>query len=261
MQNQAELAPLSLPRPRNTRFWEIDALRGVAIVMMATFHLMWDFWYFRVLPDVVLWAGFWKYFQRTTATLFILLVGVSLTVSYRRAVQNGRPPHGLWRKLAWRGLRILGIGFALSLVVWTAGMGYVDFGVLHLIGLSIILAYPFLRLRWLNLALWALCFVAGGWVATVTVETRWLVWLGLTPAGYAPNDFFPMLPWFGVVLLGVFLGNTFYTGRGRLIPLPNWSGFGPVPALQFLGRHSLIIYLIHQPLLLAILFALGLVRF
>ena len=73
------------PRQAIQRFWEVDALRGVAIVMMVIFHLMWDLWAFHVLPDVVLWAGFWKYFQRTTATLFIMLVGVSLTLSYRRA--------------------------------------------------------------------------------------------------------------------------------------------------------------------------------
>ncbi|RIK33561.1 MAG: hypothetical protein DCC55_34725, partial [Chloroflexi bacterium] len=72
---------------------------------------------------------------------------------------------------------------------------------------------------------------------------------------------FPLIPWFGVVLLGVFLGNTFYGQQGRLVPLPDWPAAPPARLLQFLGRHSLTIYLIHQPLLVAILFALGLIRF
>lgn len=243
------------------RLWEIDALRGVAIVMMVIFHLMWDLWFFRILPGVVLYAGFWKYFQRTTAILFLLLVGVSLTVSYRRATGRADGNGQLWPKFLGRGLRTFGWGMVISLGVWLAGVGNVHFGILHLIGVSISLAYPLLTYRWLNLALWAIFFVAGGWLQTVRVEFPWLVWLGLQPVRYAPNDYFPLIPWFGVVLLGVFLGNTFYGQQGRLVPLPDWPAAPPARLLQFLGRHSLTIYLIHQPLLVAILFALGLIRF
>ena len=253
----------SIARPftRRARWWEIDALRGVAIIMMVIFHLMWDLWFFRILPDVVLWAGFWKYFQRTTATLFLLLVGVSLTVSYRRAGSATNNGASLWTKFFWRGLRIFGLGMVISLAVWAAGVGYVHFGILHLIGVSIILAYPFLPYRWLNLALWALLFIAGGWLQGIRVETTWLVWLGLEPVRYAAVDYFPLIPWFGVVLLGIFVGNTIYDDHGRRFLLPDWSDALPARSLQFLGRHSLLIYMIHQPLLLVILAALGLVKF
>jgi uncharacterized membrane protein len=254
-------APASSPPVALIRLWEIDALRGVAIIMMVIFHLMWDLWFFRILPGVVLYAGFWKYFQRTTAILFLLLVGVSLTVSYRRARERGGENKSLWPKFLVRGLRILGWGMVITLVVWVAGVGYIHFGILHLIGVSIILAYPLLAYRWLNLGLWAIFFVAGGRIQTVQVDFPWLIWLGLHPPGYAPADYFPLIPWLGVVLLGVFLGNTFYGQHGRLIPLPDWSGAPPIRLLQFLGRYSLTIYLIHQPILLAILFALGLIQF
>lgn len=260
-QIQSAPVPATSPRAAVTRLWEIDALRGVAIVMMVIFHLMWDLWFFRILPGVVLYAGFWKYFQRTTAILFLLLVGVSLTVSYRRALAQPGTGNQLWPKFLLRGLRIFGWGMVITLGVWVAGVGYVHFGILHLIGLSIILAYPLLAYRWLNLALWALFFVAGGWLQTVRVDFPWLVWLGLQPAHYAPNDYFPLIPWFGVVLLGIFLGNSFYGQQGRLISLPEWSGMPPIRLLQFLGRHSLTIYLIHQPILLAILAVLGLIQF
>lgn len=242
------------------RLWEVDSLRGVAIVMMVIFHLMWDLWFFRVLPNVVLWAGFWKYFQRTTASLFIVLVGVSLTISYNRALRKGEAGGALYRKFLLRGLRIFAWGVVFSIAAQVAGTGYVHFGVLHLIGFSIAAAYPFLRLRWVNLALWLLFVAIGGWVQDVRVDTVWLVWLGLEPQGYAPVDYFPIFPWFGVVLLGIFLGNLLYPAGQRRFSLPNLSELPPFNALEFLGRHSLFIYLIHQPLLIAILVLLGVAR-
>jgi uncharacterized membrane protein len=242
------------------RYWEIDSLRGVAIVMMVIYHLMWDLWYFGVLPDVVPYAGFWKYFQRATANLFLVLAGVSLAIMALRMAGPsgaGQVPFG---KFLGRGLRIFGWGLVVSLVVWAAGVGYIHFGVLHLIGFSIIAAYPFLRLRWTNLTLWALFNVAGYLLLPVRVSFPWLLWLGWTPADYYPNDYFPVIPWFGVVLLGLFLGNSLYTAQGRRLRLPEIGGWLPLAGLQWLGRHSLPIYLVHQPLLFALLALVGVIR-
>jgi uncharacterized membrane protein len=242
-------------KPRRARYWEIDTLRGVAIVMMVIFHLMWDLVVYRILPDVVLYEGFWKYFQRTTAITFITLVGVSLAVTAKR--QSGEMPPYHYYLL--RGLKIFAWGMIISLGIRLAGIGFVDFGVLHLIGFSVAAAYPFLRLKWANLLLWFLFQVAGYFLLAPTVEVRWLAWLGFLPPRYFPTDYFPIIPWFGVVLLGIFLGNLLYTPRGRTFPLPNLSEWLPFRGLQWLGRHSLVIYVIHQPLLFAILMALGLV--
>ena len=248
------------------RLWEVDSLRGVAIIMMVIFHLMWDLWAFGVLPDVILYAGFWKCFQRTTASLFIVLVGVSLTLSYHRALAT-RGPDGLYWKFLRRGAMIFGLGMVITLVlwllVWLAGLhiGHVEFGILHLIGFSIAFAYPFLRFKWVNLFLWMAFFVAGYYIQSVHVDATWWVWLGLTPVRYTPVDFFPVIPWFGVVLLGVFLGNTFYPGGYRGFVLPDLSRAYPVRLLDFLGRHSLLIYLIHQPILFALLAVLGIISF
>lgn len=254
-------APSSQTAPSRQRYWEIDTLRGVAIVMMVTFHLMWDFVAFRIMPDVVLYAGFWKYFQRTTAISFLLLVGVSLTISYRRARERQPAGERLFPKFFWRGLRIFGIGMGFTLFAWATGFGYVHFGILHLIGSAIILAYPLLTYRWLNLLWWAVLFAVGGTIRHTYLPHNWLDWLGFHTRFYAPLDYFPLIPWLGVILLGVAIGNTVYTPQGRILPLPDYSSWLPVYLLQWLGRHSLLIYVIHQPLLLAILFALGLARF
>lgn len=249
---------------QNRRFWEIDALRGVAISMMVIYHLMWDLYFFAVLPTIALQVGFWKYFQRTTASLFLTLVGVSLVVSNMRDRQANPGQHILFRKFLVRGARIFGWGMVISLIVRLAGIGNIDFGVLHLIGFAIIAAYPFLEWRWLNLLLWAAFYLAGKFLQPGMVHFPWLIWLGLEPPFYDYLDYFPVIPWFGVVLLGIGLGNLLYADNERRLRWPDWSGWLPMQWLQALGRRSLPIYLLHQPvlfaLLLALLFALGLVK-
>jgi uncharacterized membrane protein len=248
---------------RRARYWEIDALRGVAIVMMVIFHLMWDFVTYDILPNVVLYAGFWKYFQRTCANLFLTLVGVSLAVvTIQRMGDDLRslPP---FRPYLLRGLKIFGCGLLVTLVVWAARIGYVHFGVLHLIGFASIAAYPLLRQRGINLLLWAIFFLGGYFLLTQRFDFPWLLWLGLIPGpgnSYRPVDYFPVIPYFGVVLLGIFLGNSLYGPGGRRFLLPDIGQWLPIRALRWLGRHSLIIYLTHQLALFAILVALGLIR-
>lgn len=250
------------PATSGQRLWEIDMMRGVAIVMMVIFHLLWDFWAFRIMPDLILYAGFWKYFQRTTAVLFLLLVGVSLTVSYRRAMQRSRKKkqQGIWQKFLLRGARIFAIGMGFTIFGMFSGFGYVHIGILHLIGLAIILTYPLLGYRWLNLILWGIFVIIGGIVRNTPLDHNWFVWLGLHRPDYYPLDYFPIFPWLGVVLLGIFLGNALYNDQGRIFALPDFSEALPVRGLRFLGRHSLIIYVIHQPLMIAILYLLGYVN-
>jgi uncharacterized membrane protein len=223
--------------------------------MMVVSHLMWDRWDFGLLSTAEFWNPFWRYWQRTTASTFLILVGVSLTLLVRRM------PVPEYRPFLRRGLRLFGMGMLVTVVMAATGIGVVDFGILHLIGFAIVAAYPLLRYTWLNLALWLVFFVAGGVVQNLQWPTRWLVPVGITPPEYAAVDYFPILPWFGVVLLGVWLGNWFYGTNGRRWPLPNWGGQTPMAGLEAIGRHSLWIYLLHQPILIAILYVSGLAQF
>jgi uncharacterized membrane protein len=238
------------------RFWEVDAARGVAIIMMIVYHSAYDL---DTLGgyDIQSTSGHWALFADLTAGLFLFLVGVSLAISRARASLTG------WRlfgKYLARGLRILAYGMVLTVVLLAFGMGVVAFGILQLIGVSIILAYPFLGLRLTNLVLGALIFAAGQYVLAQDLysESFWLLPFGVVPEGVVMPDYRPLLPWFGVVLIGLFFGNVVYGDGRRPAVLTDKT---PVPArpLLPLGRNSLLVYLIHQPIVIALLAALGIV--
>lgn len=234
------------------RHWEIDALRGLAVVMMVVYHLMYDLNYFKV-SDAIFTNRFWFYFQRTTASLFIILMGISLTLNYSRSLQQGREVR--YRTFLQRGGRLFAWGLVISAVTRLAlGPGLaIRFGILHFMGVSIMIAYPFLRYRWPNLVLGVVLIGLGKYLQSQTFDLPWLVWLGFEPANHVYLDYFPLIKWFGVVLLGIFVGNLLYPENHPIIHLPDLSQLWPVPLFRQLGHRSLAIYLIHQPLLFAIL--------
>ena len=239
------------------RFWEVDAARGVAIIMMIVYHSTYDL---DTLGgyDIQSTTGQWALFADVTAGLFLFLVGVSLAISRLRTTLTG---WNLFRKYLARGLRILVYAVVLTFVFLALGMGVVAFGILHLIGISIILAYPFLRLRFTNLVLGALIFVAGQYILAQGLDSQsiWLLPFGIVPEGVIMPDYRPLLPWFGVVLIGLFFGNLVYGDGGRPAVTEDEA---PLPArpLLPLGRNSLFIYLIHQPIIIALLAATGVVE-
>lgn len=236
----------------NNRFWEIDAMRGVAIVMMVIYHFVYDLDYFDV-TDVVYTDPFWFYFQRVTATIFIALVGISLAINNAKFIQQGINGRELFWMFLQRGTRIFAWGLVISLMTWlTLGAERaVRFGILHFIGTSIVLAFPFLKGRWSNVTLGLLLISAGRILQAQTFSFSWLFWLGFLPANHRSVDYFPLIPWFGAVLIGIAHGNTLYRDFRRQFSLPDLSHNLTLSLLQRMGRHSLVLYLIHQPLLFA----------
>jgi uncharacterized membrane protein len=236
------------------RFWEVDAARGIAIAMMVVYHLMFDLDYFGGYA-IESTSGFWARFADATAGTFLFLVGVSLAISYSRA-SAGRQGRSLFWKYLLRGIRILAYAMALTVVFLFLGMGVVAFGILHLIGVSIILAYPLLKYRYANLFLGLSIIAVGVYmrIEALSSESPWLLPFGVVPENLIMPDYRPLLPWFGVVLLGVFAGNVLYGGGKR------FALFEAARLLLPLGRNSLFIYLTHQPILVALLAAFGVIQ-
>ncbi|HWR63012.1 MAG TPA: heparan-alpha-glucosaminide N-acetyltransferase, partial [Candidatus Thermoplasmatota archaeon] len=166
------------------RFWEIDALRGIAIILMILYHLVFDLNYFMLyttdlnsLPVLL--------FLYPVSTTFLLLVGISLTISYSRAQQK-LSKQQLQVKFLKRGTSVFGLGLLITLVTWVYPHdGYIMFGVLHCIGLSILLAYPLIRFRIFPLILGIFCIIFGITLrVAVLVDFPWLLWLGFVPSGF-----------------------------------------------------------------------------
>jgi uncharacterized membrane protein len=247
----------ALPIQPSVRLWEVDTLRGLAIVTMVFYHFVWDLNNFGLYRANLL-VGPWQVFARSIATTFIFVMGVSLTLSYSREVRHtGRTNQ--FQKYLLRGATIFGWGLVITVATYYFfERGFVIFGILHLLGASVVLAYPFLHLnKWVSLLAGLLLIGLGGYLNTIIVAQPWLIWLGLPQAGRYMVDYYPVLPWFGIALLGIFAGYSLYPQGRSQLELPDLSHQFPITGLRFLGRHSLLIYLIHQPILFGLFFVSG----
>jgi len=233
-----------------SRLGEIDCARGIAILMMVIFHTVFDLSFFAIYPVNVA-TGFWRYFAYATASLFLLIVGVSLVVSHTRSAAT-LAGFALTKKFLLRGAGIFALGLLVTVATWFyLHDGYVVFGILHLIGISVILSLFFFRFKKLNILLGLACIPAG-WLISGMSGPVFLLPLGIIPPGFASVDYTPLFPWLGMVLIGMGAGEYLYAGGVRqfsLRPLPDLF----VRPLSFLGRHSLVIYLVHQPVIILLL--------
>lgn len=225
--------------------------------MMLLYHALFDLVFFGNLK-ANLFSLFWRGYVVTGASLFVGLAGLSLTLRFaREREKHGAVPFFVYLK---RGLLLFAYGMAITLVTYLVlPEAYIRFGVLHCIGVSTILAYPLVSRPQLSLLLGLACIVLGHVLSRHSFPFSFLFWLGFKPQNFLTLDYFPLLPWFGVVLLGIFFGNLFYPLGKRRFSFSKHS-HPLVQSLAFLGRHSLTIYLFHQPAILALFLALGLIR-
>lgn len=247
------------PTPSSKRFFEIDVLRGVAIMLMIFGHILWDLDYFGIVPmNNVVYSAL----QKTVPPLFFLLVGISLIVTEKR-IENSYPKNErkYYLNTVSRGLKIFSLGMILTIgsLIFIPGKP-VFFGVLHCIGLSVILSAPFLKFRKYNLLIALVLIFAGTIIAQQYVEnpSSFQLLIGLHSADIWSHtvDYFPLLPWFGICLLGIVIGDWLYSGEERRFRMPDLSRYKPVKMFQWFGKHSLSIYLLHQPIIAGIIFAL-----
>ena len=222
------------------RIWELDALRGICILGMVAVHFLFD------LVDVyalVQWnyPPFVNFLFEWGGVIFILISGICATLG-SRSVR--------------RGLIVFLCGLLCTAVTWgCAQVGLVDswviiqFGVLHCLGVCMILWWLFKRLNTPVLAVCSVVLIGLGlWFDTFQVTVTWLMPLGLQYPGFSSGDYFPLLPHLGFFLLGGVLGRLLYKRKTSL--LPKVDHLQPVLRfLQFCGRQSLWIYLLHQPIL------------
>lgn len=222
----------------HSRIWEIDFFRGAAIFLMTAFHLIVDLKDFYNFPFEY-FQGFWYYVGKLSAVMFILLAGISTCFS---------------RNVRRHGLQVFGWGMVLTGITYFYNPNiYIRFGILHLLGGSLILYSFMTKFRsWILAALAVFVLILGNIFIYKDVAASYLFPLGLTTTDFISMDYYPLLPWTGIFLTGVVIGRILY-GEGRKSLIEKQHDF---PLIEFLGRHSLVVYLIHQPLLLLLLLLL-----
>jgi uncharacterized membrane protein len=229
------------------RFDRIDALRGLAIVWMAVFHLCFDLNHFGMLvPRQNFYTDpFWTQQRIVIVSLFLFTAGLGQAV----ASDTGQGWPRFWRR--W-------VKIALCAVLVSAGSAlmfpksWISFGILHGIALMLIgarLAGPLRGWLWL---LGLVLILLPQWVQHPVFDTRWTNWVGLVTRKPISEDFAPLLPWLGVMLWGLAAGQWLLARRRTVL-----AGRLPAAAqgLAVLGRWSLSFYMAHQPVLIGALLA------
>lgn len=226
----------------------LDWLRGVALIAMAIFHFAFDLEMFGVVEPGYTVQPHWKYFARAIASSFLFLVGFSLFLAHSEGIR--------WRAFSIRFAKVAGAAALITIVTWFATPDvFIFFGILHSIALASLLGLAFLRFSWWGVALAAVAvFTLRAFGRTPMLDAPVWWWSGLSEISPRASDYVPIFPWFGAVLLGIAAAKL---ARNRQW-LPEIARFemdnAPGRLLKFIGRHSLVFYLLHQPVMIALLY-------
>lgn len=237
---QKRAMPLLPPFPASSatrRLPLIDAARGVALLAMAVYHASWDMTFLGLAKFDLLTDPLWLAARTVILGSFLVLAGVGLVLATEHGLNRTR----FLRRLA---LLVLAAGVVSAVSYAMFPDSPIFFGVLHHIAVASLLGLAFVWLPWpVTLALGVAVIAAGKMVALPLFDTPWLRWVGLMTFEPESNDYVPLFPWFGGVLIGIALG------RMRR-PRPRRGEAGPLTrGFAWAGRHSLAIYLVHQPIL------------
>ena len=222
----------------------IDSFRGVALFAMVIYHLVWLLNLYGYTRFELFTDPFWLFARTAILSSFLLISGFVVGLA-------GTAPRS-WSRY----LRRLGILVAAALLVTLGTLfsfpeAYIFFGVLHCLSVSAVLLLAFLRLPW-----WTVGVIGALWIVvpylpqTPTFDQPWLLWLGLVSRLPITNDYVPLFPWFGVVLLGLSAGRlakqtALWPTIARAVPAPLF--------LTWPGRHTLQLYIAHPPIILGFL--------
>jgi uncharacterized membrane protein len=245
-------------KPRLTRILLIDTLRGLALIAMASYHFTWDLEFFGYLDPGMATQGLFRIYARTIASSFLFLAGVSLVLAHGMHIR--------WPSFCKRLAVVAGAALAISIATLVAFPNeWIYFGILHNIALSSLIGLAFLRLP-LAVAVAVPMVIVAGMVVDAGIlpnvlhssafDTRWLSWLGFADTPPRSNDYVPLFPWLAALLAGVAVARIGLR-RGWAASLSSIQTRDTL--LSKGGRHSLIIYLVHQPILIALVYLASLV--
>lgn len=227
----------------------VDGARGFALVAMTVFHFCWDLAMFRQIDPQVMTSPGMIWFARSIAGSFLFIVGFSIVLAHQERFRA--------RSFAWRMAKIIAAASAITAATWFATPdAFIFFGILHHIALASLLALLFLQVPWwANAALAMFFLVARDLLRSPALDDPWWWWTGLSQITPVSNDYVPVFPFFGMVLAGIAAAQwSRQAGFWPKLAAPALAG-GAGCMLRFIGRHSLVYYLLHQPVMIALIYA------
>lgn len=246
-------APRKMPR-----IGLLDTLRGIALLAMASYHGTWDFEFFGYLEPGTAETGWLKIYARVIASSFLFMAGFSLVLANTPAIR--------WRPFGKRLGLIVAAAIAISIVTYI-GMSdeWIYFGILHCIAALSLIGIVFVRLP-MAFTLIATVALAAGWITDTfympgslgwdVLDPRYFAWLGFSAMPARSNDYVPLFPW----ALAFFIG----LSVARIIVRTNAPDYlaklgAGSNIIARAGRHSLVFYLAHQPILFGLVYLLSVV--
>ncbi len=242
------------------RYWEIDAIRGFAILGMLFFHSLAMLMAFHIIEETPEFMQYYNLYVFGTA-VFVLLAGVSMILRHERMQKKGLTDREYYVTLVNRAILLFGIAMLITVATWIGDAIFfkwdacIKFGFIHMLAVSMLIAVPLLRFRKWNILFGVIIIAIGAFIIPHFTSPPWLFPLGIHGPDFLAHtqDYFPLFPWAGVLFLGVGLGNIFYPNGVRGFTLK----YKPGHILQWLakigqGSVTLFIYLVHVPVLFVI---------
>ena len=234
----------------NNHFDFIDMSRGFAILLMFIYHFSFDLDYYGFIQQDFYQDVFWINFRTIIVTLFLTIMGISLYLASYRGLNK--------KRFRQRLLLLIIYSLLVSISSWVMyPKAMIFFGILHFITVASVLGLLFVQTGKVNLFLGLAFIILPQVFRHSFFDQPYLQWLGLMTKLPTTVDYVPLLPWLGVVLVGMYLGKklTQLPSESFLIRWQNKNRFSQILSLG--GRYSLHIYMLHQPLFLGILYIIS----
>jgi len=240
---QGASAQSDVPSPG--RIASIDVLRAIALIAMIAYHFSFDLRYFGVISPDLEHGPLWLVARTLILSSFLLLAGVSLVLADANKVSGAR----FWRHVG----TIAGCAVVVSAASYLMfPRTFIWFGVLHAIAVTLVLARPLVHFPRAAFLIGCVVIATGVAFSHPVFNQFALGWIGfLTVKPYA-EDYVPLFPWAGVVLCGIAVGHALV--RNRFAVLANFAA--PPRWIAWLGRHTLAVYMLHQPILIGALWVI-----
>lgn len=244
------LSDVWLKKPESLSGYErnqvIDLIRGVDIVLMVLFNYSVTLRYFGLIqvPSDFL---YWTVFPAFIASIFIFLSGTAVRISFKKNKADFN------RRYFLRGAKLAVFAAFITLFTYIFVPGRtIFFGILHFFAVSSFLIPFFVKYNRLNLIACLSIIISGLYLQQKEFDFSYLLWLGFMPDNFSTFDYFPVLPWLGVLLLGMYFGEYIIDRTAGMRIKNKIAGI-----FTFFGKNTLIIYLVHQPVLIFLLIISG----